>query len=322
MSDLRVVVIAGGLSPEREVSQKSGSQVAEALRRVGVGVELRDVGTDLLPALVRDPGVVVLPVLHGVAGEDGTIKEVLELAGVPYVGARPSACRAAFDKTVAKTVLVRAGLATPVSVTLPKEAFHDLGAAELTARITERLGLPLFVKPRSGGSAFGVSRVETAERLPEALMACFAYHDEALIERLVTGVEIAIGVADLGDGPFALPPVEIVAEGLYDYTARYTPGAVEFHHPARIPPAAAEEAARVAVAAHRALGLRDLSRTDAIVTDAGEVVVLETNVAPGMTLTSTYPMALDAAGRDLGDFLRELAARAAARHPLGDRPGA
>ncbi|MQT04761.1 D-alanine--D-alanine ligase [Streptomyces jumonjinensis] len=314
MTDLRVVVIAGGLSPEREVSQKSGAQVADALRRVGVEVDLRDVGTDLLPALADASGAVAFPVLHGTAGEDGTIKEILELAGVPYVGARPGACRAAFDKAVAKEAFARAGLVTPASVTLPKEAFHDLGAAALTGRIIERLGLPLFVKPRAGGSAFGVSRVDAAEQLPEALMACFAYHDEALIERLVTGTEIAIGVADLGEGPFALPPVEIVAEGLYDYTARYTPGAVEFHHPARIPPAAAEEAARVALAAHRALGLRDLSRTDAIVTGDGKVVILETNVAPGMTLTSTYPMALEAAGLGFGDFCRDLASAAEHRH--------
>ncbi|MEU9605927.1 D-alanine--D-alanine ligase [Streptomyces sp. NPDC048057] len=314
MSDLRVVVIAGGLSPEREVSQKSGAELADVLRRVGVEVDLRDVGADLLPALAEDPHAVVFPVLHGTAGEDGTIKEVLELAGNPYVGARPEACRAAFDKTVAKGVLARAGLATPASVTLPKEAFHDLGAAELTSRIVQRLGLPLFVKPRAGGSAFGVSRVDAAERLPEALMACFAYHDEALVERLVAGTEVAVGVADLGDGPFALPAVEIAADGLYDYAARYTPGAVEFHRPARISGEAAGEVARVAVAAHRALGLRDLSRTDAIVTDAGEVVVLETNVAPGMTLTSTYPMGVAAAGLEFGAFCRDLAALAAQRH--------
>ncbi|MFI1828310.1 D-alanine--D-alanine ligase [Streptomyces sp. NPDC020412] len=314
MSDLRVVVIAGGLSPEREVSQKSGAELADVLRRVGVEVDLRDVGADLLPALADDPYAVVFPVLHGAAGEDGTIKEVLELAGNPYVGARPEACRAAFDKTVAKGVLARAGLPTPASVTLPKEAFHDLGAAELTSRMVQRLGLPLFVKPRAGGSAFGVSRVDAAERLPEALMSCFAHHDEALVERLVAGTEIAVGVADLGDGPFALPAVEIVADGLYDYAARYTPGAVEFHRPARIPGEVAREAARVAVAAHRALGLRDLSRSDAIVTDAGEVVVLETNVAPGMTLTSTYPMGVAAAGLDFGAFCRDLAALAARRH--------
>jgi D-alanine-D-alanine ligase len=309
----RVVVIAGGLSPEREVSLRSGSQVAAALGRAGVEAELRDVGTDLLPALAEDPPDAVFPVLHGATGEDGTLKEVLELAGVGYVGARPHACRSAFDKTAAKAVLARAGLRTPRSVTLPKQAFHDLGAAELTARITERLGKELFVKPRAGGSAFGVSRVDEAGQLPQALMACFGYHDEALIEERVTGTEIAVGVADLGDGPVALPAVEIACEGMYDYAARYTPGEAEFFCPARVPAHAAEEAARAAVTAHRALGLRDLSRTDALVTEAGEVVVLETNVSPGMTETSTFPMGLAAAGLEFGAFCRDLAARAARR---------
>jgi D-alanine-D-alanine ligase len=316
MSDLNVIVIAGGLSPEREVSLRSGARVADALRRAGVEVELRDVGKDLLPALAQDPSGVVFPVLHGIAGEDGTIKEVLELAGVPYVGARPRACRTAFDKTTAKAILEQAGLKTPASVTLPKQAFHDMGAAALTARVVERLGPELFVKPRACGSAFGVSRVDCAEDLPQALMACFAYHDEALIERRVTGTEIAVAVADLGEGPRALPVVEIVADGLYDYTARYTPGAVEFHCPARLPADVGQEAARVAVAAHQALGLLDLSRTDAIVTEAGEVFVLETNVAPGMTETSTYPMALAEAGLDFGGFCRDLAAQAARRNGL------
>jgi D-alanine-D-alanine ligase len=145
-------------------------------------------------------------------------------------------------------------------------------------------------------------------------MACFAHHDEALVERCVTGTEIAVAVADLGEGPAALPAVEIVPRGgRYDYTARYTAGAVDFFAPARVPEAVAAEAARVALLAHRVLGLRDLSRTDMIVTGSGEVFVLETNVAPGMTETSTFPMALQAAGHDFGVLCRDLAARAAAR---------
>ncbi|OIV35612.1 D-alanine--D-alanine ligase [Mangrovactinospora gilvigrisea] len=311
MSDLaRVIVLAGGLSPEREVSLRSGARVAEALRRTGVEAELRDIDGDLLPALAADPPDAAFPVLHGAPGEDGMAREVLELAGVPYVGARPDACRSTFDKSVAKDLLGRAGLPTPKSVTLPREAFHDLGAAALVDRVTAVLGLPLFVKPRAGGSAFGVTRVEDAARLPEALMACFAYHDQALIERCVAGTEIAVAVADLGDGagPRALPAVEIapVGEGIYDYTARYTAGAVDFYAPARISAEAAEEAARIAVEAHVALGLRDLSRTDLIVDQEGRPQVLETNVAPGMVETSTYPIALAAAGIDFGEFCRTL----------------
>jgi D-alanine-D-alanine ligase len=315
MSDVeRVVVLAGGLSPEREVSLRSGARLAEALRRVGVDIAVRDADAGLLPALTDEAADVVFPVLHGTSGEDGTIREVLDLAGVPYVGAVPAACRSAFDKPTAKAAFAAAGLATPPSVTLPREAFHDLGAAPLTERIVARLGLPLVVKPRSGGSAFGVTRVDAAERLPEALMACFGYHDWALIERHVSGTEIAVGVAELADGPAALPAVEIVPDGgVYDYAARYTAGATEFFCPARLDGDTARRAEQAALTAHRALGLRDLSRTDIIVDSAGVVFLLETNVAPGLTQTSTFPIGLEAAGLDFPTVCRDLAARAAER---------
>jgi D-alanine-D-alanine ligase len=177
-----------------------------------------------------------------------------------------------------------------------------------------RLGLPLCVKPRAGGSAFGVTRVRAAGDLPNALMACFGYHDEALVERWVDGMEVAVGVLELGGSPVALPAVEIVPDGgFYDYAARYTAGATEFFCPARLSAPVAERVAAVALAAHEALGLRDLSRTDLVIDAAGNPHVLETNVAPGMTATSTFPIALRAAGHDLGVVCRDLAAQAAVR---------
>lgn len=319
VSDLdRVVVLAGGLSPERDVSLRSGHRVVEALRHIGVEAALCDMGADLLPALAGDVPDAVFPVLHGACGEDGTIREVLDLAGVGYVGAGPRACRFAFDKPLAKTLLARAGLLTPPSVTLPRQAFHDLGAAALSRLVLRRLGLPLFVKPRAGGSAFGVTGVESAGRLAEALVACFGYHDEALIERAVAGVEIAVGVVERGEGPVALPAVEVVPDGgVYDYTARYTAGATEFFCPARLPADVAERAAAAALSAHRALGLRDLSRTDMIVDADGRAHILETNVAPGMTETSTWPIGLHHAGYDFAVVCRDLAVRAAMRS-VGD----
>jgi D-alanine-D-alanine ligase len=312
MSDLdQVLVLAGGLSAEREVSLRSGQRVAEALRGIGVEVQVHDLDAELAGTLAYDPTTVVFPLLHGIAGEDGTVQEVLRLAGVPYVGALPEACRCAFDKPVAKTILTRAGLRTPLSVTLPRVAFHDLGAVALADLALRRLGLPLFVKPRAGGSAFGVTRVTKAEDLPEAVISCFGYHDTALIEVAVEGTEIAVGVLDLDGEPVALPPVEIVPDGgTYDYAARYTAGATEFFCPARLDPAVEREAMAAAVTAHRALGLRDLSRTDLIVDDDGRIHVLETNVAPGMTTTSTFPMALAASGRDFGITCRDLALQA------------
>ncbi|GAA4224456.1 D-alanine-D-alanine ligase [Streptosporangium album] len=315
MSDLGyVLVLAGGLSYEREVSLRSGRRVSEVLRAAGISVETRDTDASLVPSVLADPPDAVFVTLHGGAGEDGAIRSVLELLSVPYVGAGPDACRVAFDKPTAKTVVRSVGLRTPESVTLPKETFHDLGAATVLSRIVERLGLPLFVKPSRGGSALGASVVRTAEDLSAAMVGCFAYGDTALIERCVEGVEIAVSVIDVGGGPTALPPVEIVPDrGVYDYAARYTAGHTEFFAPARLSPETAAACAEMAVTAHTALGLRDISRTDLIVDTDGLPHFLEVNVAPGMTETSLFPMAVEAAGDDLGTLCRVLLEQAAAR---------
>ena len=156
--------------------------------------------------------------------------------------------------------------------------------------------------------------MSTAAELPAAVLSCFAYGDTALIERFVAGTEVAIGVIDLGQGPQALPAVEIVpGEGAYDYAARYTAGKTEFYVPARLPAAVAEQAAEIAIAAHTVLGLRDLSRTDLIVDEAGTPWFLEVNVSPVMTETSTLPLALEASGHPFGRTCVRLLERAAAR---------
>jgi D-alanine-D-alanine ligase len=314
VSDLdHVLILAGGLSAEREVSLRSGARLRDALREAGVEADVADADAALIPALAADRPSAVFPAIHGAYGEDGSIQEVLALLGVPFVGATADACRFAFDKPVAKAVVRAAGLATPPSVTLPKETFHDLGAGAVLDRVVATLGLPLFVKPARGGSALGSSRVMTATDLPGAMISCFAYGDTALIERYVSGTELAVSVIDLGDGPQALPAVEIhPLTGGYDYAARYTAGQTRFYAPARLVPDEAAAAAEAAVTAHRALGLRDLSRTDLIICD-GQPFFLEVNVAPGMTETSTLPMAIEAAGRALGVTCRDLLGLAAAR---------
>jgi D-alanine-D-alanine ligase len=315
MTDLgHVLVLAGGLSHEREISLRSGRRVCDALRENGVDAITVDADAALIPAIVADPPGAVFPAIHGVSGEDGAVREVLALLDVPFVGATAGACRFAFDKPTAKTLISGAGLMTPEAITLPRETFHDLGAATVLDRIVARLGLPLFVKPSRGGSALGAGLVLTAEELPAAMVGCFAYGDTALIERYIPGTEVAVGVVDLGDGPQALPAVEIVPdEGAYDYTARYTAGRTEFYTPARISAEAAKAAADTAVTAHTTLGLRDLSRTDLIVDEAGQVFFLEVNVAPGMMETSTLPMALEAAGFGFGPVCRDLLLLAAQR---------
>jgi D-alanine-D-alanine ligase len=171
-----------------------------------------------------------------------------------------------------------------------------------------------MLKPDQGGSALGAQVVRAAAELPAAMVGALAYGDTVLAERFVPGVEVAVTVIDGPDGPQALPAVEIVAEnGVYDYTARYTAGLTTFHAPARLDPATAAAVGELAVTAHRLLGLRDVSRTDAIVDADGGVQFLEVNVSPGLTETSLLPMAVEAAGRSLGDVFAGLVDRALAR---------
>ncbi len=311
---MRALVLAGGLSHERDVSLRSGRRVTDALRGAGVEVDVRDADAGLLAVLAAEPGYdAALVALHGGAGEDGALREVLDLVGMPYVGTTPDGCRLAWDKPTAKALLRRAGLCTPDSVVLPHAAFRELGAAAVLDRLVGHLGLPLFVKPARGGSALGCSTIEAPEDLPAAMVQCFSYGEAALIEQFVTGRELAVTVLDTGAGPYALPAVEVRSlSGVYDYTARYTAGHTEFFVPARLTDAEAAAAAEAAVTAHRALGLRDLSRVDMIVS-GGVPRLLELNVAPGMTETSLLPMAVEAAGLSFGDVLRTLLERAAAR---------
>jgi len=308
------VVLAGGLSHERDVSLRSGSRVVDALVDAGLDATLRDADAGLVAALAADPAATVFPVLHGASGEDGAIRAVLELLGMHYVGSRPDACRLAFDKAIAKSVVSRAGLRTPEALALASATFRDLGAPALLDALVDRLGLPLVVKPNSGGSALGTSVVPDRDALPAAMVGAYAYADVVLVEQFVSGTEVAVSVVDTGSGPTALPPVEIEPDGgIYDYAARYTAGRTEFFAPARLEPETAEVVAEAAVAAHRALGLRDLSRTDLIVDAAGIPWFLEVNVSPGMTETSLTPQAVRAGGLDLGQVCADLVQAAAAR---------
>ena len=318
----RVVVLAGGLSHERDVSLRSGRRVTEALRATGLEVDERDVDAELLPDLVADRPRCVVPMLHGEAGEDGAVREVLELLDVPYVGSRPAVCRTAFDKPVAKTIVRREGLLTPEWFCLPHETFRELGARAVMEALLARLGLPLMVKPARSGSALGCTVVQQAADLPIAMVNAFAYGDVALLERFVVGEEVAVPVFDDGSGPQALPAIGIRPDGgVYDYTARYTAGSTEFTVPARLPDGVSERCAEAAVRAHQALGLRDLSRSDLIVDEDGRVWFLEVNVAPGFTETSTVPLSLQAAGLDLGKTLGSLVTAAIQRAaPDGTQP--
>lgn len=314
MSDRWVVVLSGGLSHEREVSLRSGRRLSAALRRTGMTVAEWDADARLLPRLRAERPDAVIIALHGGEGENGAVQSILEMLDVPYVGTDSRSCRRAWDKPTAKAELARAGLTTPEWVVLPHAMFRELGAEPVLDALVGKLGLPLMLKPDQGGSALGARVVREAAELPSAMVGALSYGDTVLVERFIEGTEVAIGVLDGPEGPRALPAVQIAAaSGVYDYTARYTAGLTTYRAPADLAPETAEAAGELAVAAHRLLGLRDVSRTDAMIDRNGDVHFLEVNVSPGLTETSLLPMAIEAADHSLGEVFAALIERALSR---------
>jgi D-alanine-D-alanine ligase len=310
-----LMILAGGLSHERDVSIRSGRRVAEALRSHGVEASVHDIDHTLLTDLERTRPDCVIPLVHGASGEDGSLRDVLEALGIAYVGSGPDACRLAFDKMVAKAHLAEVGIPTAPAVALPHPTFRDLGAGAVLEALVGRIGLPLVVKPTRGGSSLGVTIVHEAADLPAAMVGCFSYGDAAMLEAHVAGTEVAVSVIERPDGSLlALPAVEIQPDsGAYDFASRYTAGTTEFFAPARLAEDVAREAARIALLAHEHLGLRHLSRADLIVQQDGTVTFLEVNVAPGCTETSLFPQAVEAAGLDLGEVFLDLSTLAQRR---------
>jgi D-alanine-D-alanine ligase len=298
-----VAVLSGGISLEREVSLRSGGRVADALTDRGLQVTRLDVDAHLVRTLEQGGFDVAFLALHGSAGEDGTIQSLLELIGLPYTGPDVLASSLAWNKPIAHGLYTRAGLHVPPHVTLSQQAFREMGATAALDRVAAALGSPLVVKPATGGSSLGLSIVEDPTRLAPAIVGAFSYAEAVLIERFVTGTEVAVTVLD-GE---ALPPVEIQPkEGAYDFAARYTAGATEFHVPARIDDGAIDACERAAVTAYEAIGARHLSRADLIVDADGVPWLLELDTCPGMTSTSLVPLAARAAGIDLGTLCQRL----------------
>jgi D-alanine-D-alanine ligase len=307
-SKLKVQILAGGISHERDVSLKSGRRVADALLESGVEVIIREPDEKLLANIKKDKPDVIWPLLHGASGEDGALRDVLSLTKVPFVGATASGARLAWDKSVAKILVAKAGIQTAISVTLPKEAFRELDADGVLKAVTQSISFPLVVKPARSGSAQGVSVVTKASELSRAMVDAYVYCDVVVIEKFIDGTELAISVIDLGSGAIALPAVEIEAvSGRFGYQARYTAGETNYFVPARISRAVSDRAAKLAITVHETLGLRHLSRIDVIVDKMGVVWFLEANVCPGMTETSLLPQAVVAEGSTLSSVYRAIA---------------
>ena len=308
---MRVAVLMGGRSLERQVSLKSGTRVAEALEEAGHAVTSIDVGHDLVARLRDADPEVAFVALHGRDGEDGTVQELLDALGIAYTGSGPAACTMSWDKALAKHHLRAAGIPTPDARVFSETALKELGAADAIADVAQSLSFPVVVKPAAQGSALGIRIAHDAGEVPGALIAAFSYDDRVLLERHVDGRDLAVSVL----GGAALPVVEAIPEGeeFYDFEARYTIGASTFRCPADIPDAVASEAQRLAVAVFELLQLEGCARVDLLLDAAGDLWVLEANAVPGFTDTSLLPQAAEAAGISFGQLcerMLELAHRA------------
>ena len=298
MQKLRIAVLCGGTSAEREVSLKTGAQIVSALDAERYLVSTFDVGN--LPALAvaakeERPDVVVIA-LHGPGGEDGTVQGFLDVCGIAYTGSGVLASALAMDKARCKAFFGTESIVTPPGMVLYRG--DTARNRRASADVGRDLGYPVIVKPSRQGSTYGCVVVNAADEMRAALETAFKYDDTALVEQRLEGTEITVAVLG-NDDPVPLPVVEIVAkDGFFDYEAKYTSGAGAAAEivPARISAEATAEAQAIAVQCHRLLGCRGMSRTDMFVLDDDSIVVLETNTIPGMTETSLLPKAAAAAG--------------------------
>jgi len=305
---MKVAVLKGGSSLEREVSLRSAARVEDAVGELGHQAIGIDVGQDLVDRLREERPDVVFIALHGPGGEDGTVQELLEILDLPYTGPGVAACALCMDKVAAKHEMRAAGIPTPDWAAFNATAFRELGAADTLDEIEARLGFPLVVKPASQGSSLGVEFAATRDEVPEALLAAFSYDDRVLLERYVRGRELAVSVLD-GE---ALPIVEAIPrEGdFFNFEARYEIGRTDYVCPPELP----EEVPvrELATRTYETLGCSGFARVDLILGDEGPRV-LEVNAIPGLTDTSLFPMAAEAAGIDFTSLVERIVASARER---------
>jgi len=302
MKQMRLALIAGGKSAEREVSLKSGDQVFKALDKNKYAIRRYDPLFDLEQLVREAPELdVALIIMHGRGGEDGTVQGLLDLLGLPYQGSGVLASALGMNKEMSKILYQQAGLK------VARALFFNQAEAPTSREIEAALGLPAVIKPVNEGSSIGVTIARTREELETGLAAAFGYDRRILVEEFIAGTEVTGGVLG-NDHLQALPLVEIVPASAYPfftYEAKYQPGATHEICPARLDPDLTARAQQCALTAHQALGCRGYSRTDMRVRQ-GEVYVLETNTIPGMTATSLFPQAAQAVGIDFSALLDTL----------------
>jgi D-alanine-D-alanine ligase len=290
---VKVAVLKGGRSLERQVSLRSGARVEDALASLGHEPVPLDAGADLVRRLKEESPDAAFIALHGPGGEDGTVQELLEILAIPYTGPGVAACIRCMDKVLAKHEIRGTGIATPDWVAFNRTAFEGLGAGDALSEIESELGFPLVVKPAGQGSSLGVRFAAAAGEVPEAIVSALSYDDRVLLERHVAGRELAVSIVD-GD---ALPVVEAIPkeEDRFNYEARYEIGRTEYECPAALSDAELEAVNTAAIATWDALGLSGFARVDLMLAVDGPQV-LEVNAIPGLTDTSLLPMSAEAAG--------------------------
>ena len=311
MKKLSVALLAGGISSEREVSLQSGDQVYEALDKEKYHILRYDPKTDL-GRLVNDAsGIdVALIILHGPYGEDGTVQGLLDLLDIPYQGSGVLGSALAMNKAVTKQLYEKAGIPVPPYIIYDRNDNVNVDAC------VKHIGLPLVVKPVSGGSSVGMSIVRSAGDLQGALDKAIVYDRAVMVESYIAGTELTGGV--IGNKELeALPIIEILPDQtreFFDYEAKYTPGVTQEICPARIDEELTQQAQSYAKIAHQALYCRGYSRTDMILKDR-EIYVLETNTIPGMTVTSLLPQAAQVAGISFSQLMDKLIELGLEEHP-------
>jgi D-alanine-D-alanine ligase len=298
---LRVAVLAGGDSPERDVSLRSGQSVVAALASAGHRAALADPAQTALEDIAWADFDACFLALHGGAGEDGRVQQELERLGVPYTGSGPQACRLAMSKIASKKRFATRGVPTP-----PYELLAEQDPPAEVARRVAHLGYPLVVKPDAQGSSVGVAIADDCVDLPRALALAQTFGGACLAERLVAGREFTVAVLD----DVALPTIEIVTpERVFSYDAKYHSSLTEYRFDFPLPPRQRDSLRDAAVAAVRALGTSGLVRVDLMLDHDGRAWVLEVNAIPGMTVRSLAPLAAARAGIDMPELCEMLVRR-------------
>ncbi len=302
---LRIAVLMGGVSAEREVSLHSGEAIVKGLREAGQRAFPIVLDSPSLPPLPRDEIDVVFVALHGSFGEDGKIQELLEQEGIPYTGSGVDASRKAMDKLTSKKLFSAAGIPTP--------PFAHIQANESWVTVEDKLEdlrCPVVVKPRAQGSSIGVSIVRNPSRLSQAIFDARQHDPDILMEKYIPGRELTVGIL----GPRALPVVEVKPRrDFFDYTAKYQKGETIYIVKPDLKEDLTLKLQELALRAHQALGCQDFSRVDFMLSIDRQPYVLEVNSIPGFTETSLLPKAAQAEGISFAQLCRLIAREAVAR---------